>query len=222
MVVRFGSFGMAPEERRGLLLLAASALLAFGLLLWGVSAGATAGWDREWLGRAVGAGETVRWISAAVTHLGSAWLLAPLVLVVAYWAIRNGRRTGAGVLVAGALIAEGANLLLKWVVGRERPEGFADVLPLTHAFPSGHAMVPTVVYAMVAFLVASMEPRWKLPLAVLVPFLCLSIGATRVFLGVHWPSDVLGGLAAGGVLAALGKIATDAAAERDVRRQRGA
>jgi undecaprenyl-diphosphatase len=212
---------MAPEGQRALLLLAAAALLVFGLLAWAVRAGATIAWDHDWLVHAEAAGEAVRRLSAVVTNLGSAWVLAPVVLGVAVWARRRGRRTGARVLVTGALVAETTNLLLKWVMGRERPEVFAEHLPLTHAFPSGHAMVSTVVYAMVAFLVASIEPRWKFPLAVLVPFLCLSIGATRVFLGVHWPSDVVGGFAAGGVLAALGKIATDAAAERDARRQRG-
>lgn len=208
----------ARRSSKGLSLLAAAALVVFVLTALWVESGAASAWDRALLGWAEACGAGTARLAFAITMLGSAWVVATAALVVAIWAHHRGRRAGAGVLLGGALVAQGTNLLLKWMVGRERPDWIAEALPVSPAFPSGHAMVPTVVYSMAAVLLVSMHPRLRVPLAVFIPLLCLSIGASRVLLGVHWPTDVIGGFAAGVFLAALGTMALDAAAAHDERR----
>jgi len=213
--VETGSENSHGRPRVWISAVAFSLALFVGTTLW-VTSGRTLGWEQEVLSWAQRAGEgPVRALFAAVTELGSAWVLVPLAVGLGMWAHRRGWRAATWVLWGGSLLAEAVNVLLKWLVGRERPQGFAENLPLTHAFPSGHAMVGTVVWALAAFLLVRTEPRWARPLAILVPILCLSIGLSRVFVGVHWPLDVVGGFAAGGVFVGLGKLAMDAAARHD-------
>lgn len=91
------------------------------------------------------------------------------------------------------------NELLKVVFARERP----DFHPLDHlesySFPSGHAMNSTAVYGLFAyFLICSTNNKFfQRIVAVFVICLCLLIGLSRIYLGVHFPSDVLAGFLAG-------------------------
>ena len=208
------------SRTRTLLGIAGIALVVFLIVLGLVLRGTTAAWDRAVLEVAGGAG-TVVGFAAVVTELGSAWVLVPFVAAVALWAALRGRPTGALVLIAGALFTEALNSGLKWLVGRERPDWIAEVLPASKAFPSGHALVPTVIYGLAAFLVVSIAPRARTTLAVVVPLLCLAIGGSRIVLGVRWPTDVIGGFALAVCLAALGRIALDAAERSDRGREEG-
>jgi len=90
------------------------------------------------------------------------------------------------------------NLLLKEAFQRARPSLFTEVATLhSYSFPSGHAMASAAVYGGVAVLMGRADPaharRYHLGAAVLV----LLIGMSRVYLGVHWFTDVLAGFAAG-------------------------
>ena len=102
------------------------------------------------------------------------------------------------VAIAGATLL---NLLLKATFSRPRPDVFPWLVP--HAgqssFPSGHAMTSTVAYLTIAYLVARLQPsaalrHLTLAFAALVIF---SVGLSRVYLGVHYPSDVMAGWVAG-------------------------
>lgn len=213
---------MGEHAARRLWPTAAAALAIFLLTAGLVAAGAIDEGDRAllfWAAR-LDPGPLAG-ISAWLTHLGSVWILVPVVVFVAIWAQLRGRKAGALVFVGGALLAQSLVVLFKWLGGRERPEGLAEILPATHAFPSGHATMSTVIYGLAAFLIASIEPRARTVLAVVVPLLCLAIGATRIFLGVHWPSDVVGGFAFGVFLLALGKGALDATTARDRGEEEG-
>lgn len=201
--------------RRRRLLGAGLSLAVFVLVAALVQAGSLDSLDGAILRWAEGLGPGARAGARLPTILGSWIALALVVVGVALWAHRRGRRAGAGVLVGGALLSEALNLLLKFLFGRARPDAFAEALPLTPAFPSGHAMVPIVVYPMSAWLVASLRPRWRRPAVAAAAMLALASGLSRIVLGVHWPSDVIGGFAAGLSLAFLGRIALDATAARD-------
>lgn len=149
-------------------------------------------------------------VMRAFTWLGSVPFMFGVVALVAAWALRRRRRALAGVFVAVASAAEGLNLLLKVIFRRPRPD-LATVIatPESYSFPSGHAMVSIAVYGMVALVAARLRPRLRVPLYIGTPILVLLIGASRVFLGVHWASDVLAGFAAGGLVLVMGKLALD-------------
>ncbi len=138
---------------------------------------------------------------AAISLLGSALVMTALGLLVAMvlalrrcWLLLFGwvaALCGAGVL----------DTLLKHIIRRPRPPYAAAVLHSnSFSFPSGHAMASLVGYGMLAYLlVVCWAGRWQLRLAILstAAFLILAIGVSRLYLGVHYFSDVVGGYAAG-------------------------
>ena len=143
------------------------------------------------------------WLEEAVrdvTALGSAPTLVMAVLaVVGFLALAKAWRLAIFTLAAsgGGLIASS---LLKYTIDRPRP----DLVPhgnliYTSSFPSGHSMMSAVVYLTLAALVVRLMKKRRLKsyaLAVAMT-LTLLVGVSRIYLGVHWPSDVLAGWAAG-------------------------
>lgn len=94
------------------------------------------------------------------------------------------------VLIAGIL-----NPLIKLLVMRDRPSLQHLVVETTYSFPSGHAATSMILYGTLIFLMPSLikTREWAWMIQVLLGLLILSIGASRVYLGVHYPSDILGG-----------------------------
>lgn len=143
------------------------------------------------------------WLEEAmrdITALGSGPALVIAVLAVAgFLALAKAWRPAIFTLVAsgGGLIL---SALLKEVIDRPRP----DLVPhgniiYTASFPSGHSMMSAVVYLTLAALVTRLIERKRLKGYALgvAMILALLVGVSRVYLGVHWPSDVLAGWAAG-------------------------
>lgn len=92
------------------------------------------------------------------------------------------------------------NPALKTYFGRARPDAFFDYsLPSSLSFPSGHAFGSVCFYGILAWLIASRVPdkRAKIAIGVSAFVLIFFIGLSRIYLGVHYPSDVLAGYAAG-------------------------
>lgn len=108
-----------------------------------------------------------------IGHWSSAWLLV--------------------LSLAGGTIA---NNLLKFVFDRPRPDFVAHLIEVQSAsFPSGHAMLSAIAYLSFGALLAGAQPHRRMKAYVLsvAVLLTLLIGASRIYLGVHWPSDVLAG-----------------------------
>lgn len=197
----------APELRLLAILAVLAALVtAFLVLASEVAEGETAGFDRAILlaFRATPADPIgPPWLEASVVHisaLGSAAVTTLVTLIaVAYLALADRRRYA--LLVAGcALGTELWMALLKASYGRVRPtEVVALDPPGGLSFPSGHSMISTTLYLTLAVLVARALPHRRLRIfAVAVGAgLAVMIGVSRVYLGVHYPTDVLAGWTVG-------------------------
>lgn len=133
-------------------------------------------------------------LARAFTTVGSQSVLLPVVVIIAVALLTRRRLALAGVLVLAWAGALGLYNIVKQIVGRPRPP--MDIW-ITHpggsAFPSGHATQSLATFAAIAFVVAALVPRARRPGAVLAVVLALGVGCSRVYLGVHWATDVIAG-----------------------------
>jgi membrane-associated phospholipid phosphatase len=149
------------------------------------------------IGRHIGLG-TLQ-VFFVLTRLGDAWWLTLLALAVALALWRRGR----GALALTWLLALGGNALLipllKRIFERVRPvHDHGLVSEMGWSFPSGHTAGATVAYGMLAYLALRVLPgRWHVPALMAAAALAFAIGSSRVFLQVHFASDVLAGFAWG-------------------------
>ena len=142
---------------------------------------------------------------ALLTRLGDTLTLTILCLVVALALSIHGRR---GLAFAWVFAVAGNGLLnagLKQVFGRARPLREAGwVSEPGFSFPSGHSSGAVVAFGMLAYLALRLlPPRWHLPAVLLALTLAFSVAASRLFLRVHFGSDVLAGIASGSAWLAL-------------------
>jgi undecaprenyl-diphosphatase len=155
-----------------------------------------------------------------LTALGSVSVLTLIVAVVAGFLLIQ-RKFAAAVLVVAA---PGGGALLSWwlkaLFARERPpESYRVVEAINPSFPSGHAMLSAVVYLTLGALLARALPRKRERAYVLAVGIVLTalVGLTRVYLGVHWATDVLAGWSVGAAWATACWLASFAV-ERFTRR----
>jgi undecaprenyl-diphosphatase len=183
------------------LVAAALSLFLFAWIAEEMAEGATARFDlgvRAWVHQFASPGMThaMTWISL----LGYNILVAELIVALAVF-LYLGWKHAAGWLaasVAGALVLE---LALKQAFHRPRPQTFFGVAPLSYSFPSGHALVSFCFYAVLAGLIAD-RTRWqvlRVVVSVVAGMLIAAIGLSRIYLGMHYPSDVLAGYLAAAI-----------------------
>ena len=105
-------------------------------------------------------------------------------------------------VMLGAVVIESA---MKWTVQRARPDAvIAYPMPTSFSFPSGHALFATAFYGSFVVIVLPRLTGWARAVAwVTLTTLVLAIGASRIFLGVHYPSDVIAGFLAGALCIAV-------------------
>jgi len=162
------------------------------------------------------------WCRAAaieLTALGSGVVLLTFIAaVVGYLALE--RRLAMLVLVAGATLGGMVlSSLLKLVFGRPRPTVVPPLVEVHSAsFPSGHSMLSAVVYLTLGALLARTTTRRRLRVYFIAVALALTfvVGLSRVYLGVHYPTDVVGGWAAGALWALVCALGAQALQRRNV------
>ena len=140
-----------------------------------------------------------------ITNLGSPVAMAVVIglAVLVLW--RHGRAAAAAVLSAGAVVTGVLVAGLKELFGRARPDLWPHSQPSGESFPSGHAVESAMVYGTLAVLLARRYPQRHAVIGIFTAAIVLAIAATRAILGVHWPSDLIAGLAIG-VIALIGTV----------------
>ena len=155
-----------------------------------------------------------RTLMEVVSFLGNAWVALPIAGLILL-ALLLLQRQVAWYKLAGVLPLVGLIPLLKFLIDRTRPspelvQVFSDFGGM--AFPSGHAFQAVVVFGFFIYISGVLiRRRWlRLSCQALLATLILLIGVSRVYLGAHWPSDVLGGYFLGvlflALLLTLGKV----------------
>ena len=141
-----------------------------------------------------------------LTRLGSGWLLIPASVVLGLLLVYRGRRYEALIFFTAApgaaLLAQG----LKLLIHRERPDFIEPLVSAGgYAFPSGHATNAMAFYLVLAVLLSGWVRRWETRVYVLLGALAVIVlvGFSRLYLGVHYLTDVLAGYAVGALWATL-------------------
>lgn len=190
------------------ILLAALAALSFGLITSEMIEGDTAGFDRAVLlalrdpanlADALGP----PWFESAVrdlTSLGGTAVLTLIVALSAGYLVLDGKRGSAGLLLVSVIGGSVLSKTIKALFGRERPDIVPHLMTETSlSFPSGHAMNSAVLYLTLGALLARAQDgrRQQIYVFAVAVLVAALVGSSRVYLGVHWPTDVLAGWSVG-------------------------
>ncbi len=148
---------------------------------------------------------------AALTHLGDSIVLGVLtVIAVAVLIQRNQKHAAKWFLItaAGSFII---TAVAKWAFGRDRPEIVEQIVSASSAaFPSGHTLRSAVVYSLLAYLLIKVSSQKLNKLIITIAFTIILInGISRVYLGVHWPTDIVGAWLIAGFWLTLCKFGYD-------------
>jgi membrane-associated phospholipid phosphatase len=186
----------------------------FGLFLWSVIAHGGLTLADPSIATFV-AGHRLAWMTPVVelvTWLGSSFFIIPLgVAVSGYLWHRRGSWRPLAMMTAAFLGAAGLYDIVKPAVGRTRPAAALQVggPDAGWAFPSGHATQTISFYGMLAaVLIVAYAPRRQWPFMIGAALVTIVVGASRLYLGVHWLTDVLGGYALGLAWLAVVMVAT--------------
>ena len=137
-------------------------------------------------------------ITIGFTFLGEPRLLLVICLTLGTILLVRSHRSEALTIAIAGVGAVGLNTLLKQLFGRTRPLLWERVVDVRfYSFPSGHAMISMVIYGLLGYFLSSRFPRWRWLIATLTVLLVTAIGFSRLYLGVHWPTDVIAGYTAG-------------------------
>jgi undecaprenyl-diphosphatase len=190
------------------ILVPALLLAAFLALASEVSEGDTTSFDRAILLALRTPGDSAEpigphWIELAmrdITALGGFTVVTLVTLAAIGYLVMSARRSSA--LLLAVAVGGGAILsdTLKSIVARPRPDLVAHSVEVSSlSFPSGHAMLSAITYLTIGALLTTVErePARRGYILAVAVFLTLSIGLSRIYLGVHYPTDVLAGWAVG-------------------------
>jgi undecaprenyl-diphosphatase len=203
-------------DRRILLGFLALALIAFAFLQLAdeVGEGETTGFDRWLLAALRVPGHPdlpigPAWLAKAmtdITALGGYTIISLLVALACLYLVAARKRRIAAFLLVSIVSGVALNILLKSIFVRPRPDVVGHLVDVaTASFPSGHAMNSAITYLTLGALLARAEKGLRVRAYIVgaAVLLTLLVGCSRVFLGVHWPTDVVAGWVVGAAWALL-------------------
>lgn len=131
-------------------------------------------------------------LALIITTLGSAYVILPvcLILIIIFWKKIEGVAISINLIISFL-----ANQILKRIVARPRPTEYRIVEELGYSFPSGHSMVSMAFYGLLIYFIYRKvkNPYIKWFSCISLTILILLIGLSRIYLGVHYASDVIAG-----------------------------
>lgn len=135
-----------------------------------------------------------------ITELGSVWFLAALTIIISgVFFIKNKDKLNILFLIIS--VAGGGLLikLLKNIFKRERPSIIPEIDAIGYSFPSGHAMGSIIFYGFLIYLVikSKFSKKFKWIFSIIFTITFILIGTSRIYLGAHFPSDVIAGQLSG-------------------------
>jgi undecaprenyl-diphosphatase len=136
----------------------------------------------------------------SLTALGSVAVLAIVITVVVGYLWLQRKRRAMWTVLAATIGGQLLSSALKYFIGRPRPDSNLHLAEVyTASFPSGHSMLSAVVYLTLGALLASIEPSWRVRIYLIATAIMLTfiVGVSRVYIGVHYATDVLAGWSMG-------------------------
>jgi undecaprenyl-diphosphatase len=195
-------------HRAGYVALAVTGLVLFGILTEAVMMGRTEAWDSRLMldvGAWRGPGLTI--CMRALSVVGSGLVEFPVAFLLTGLLLKRGRKAQAGWYAGAVLSGWALYALAKLTVHRHRPHVISHLMHGAgwYAYPSGHSMLAPLVFGLGVIVWAT---PWRSAGArrvalALAGLLSLAIGMSRVYLGSHYPTDVIGGLLLGSAWSAL-------------------
>ncbi len=169
-------------------------LILFAMLAVCIQAGVSVGFEGWAYSEAVERMSPVLTaVMKAITHLGDSAVVIAFCLLL--FVVPKSRKTIAMPVSVTVIISAALNLILKNIFARPRPNILRLINETGYSFPSGHAMINGALYIMLVFLIRKFiqdEPK-RMLLSALCLVLAAFIGFSRIYLGVHYTGDVLGG-----------------------------
>ncbi|MGB7378851.1 MAG: phosphatase PAP2 family protein [Rivularia sp. (in: cyanobacteria)] len=137
-------------------------------------------------------------IMTGITFLGNGSTLIYLSSIVMIFLLVSKKFVSAFTLVIVTSGGIGLNVWLKNIFSRVRPALWERIVDVnSFSFPSGHAMVSLIVYGFIGYLLIANFRSWSSVFLFFTALIILAIGFSRLYLGVHWPTDIIAGYAAG-------------------------
>ena len=131
-------------------------------------------------------------IAKFITNFGGS--IALIVITILLFICVKNKKIGISIFI-NLCVATGLNLILKHILQRPRPTDYRIINETGYSFPSGHSMISMAFYGFIIYLIYKYVKNkyLKASLIALLSILIILIGISRIYLGVHYTSDVLGG-----------------------------